>query len=84
MQLLDCHYQREIPVTDRYTFVFDERDPRTGFYTMLATSETGASFSQWTEGFYEPDGKNLHLGERVDFQSVGKVLVEHVLGRMEE
>ncbi len=84
MELVDCFYQRDIPVIDRFTFVTDERDPRTGFRTMLATSETGASFSQWTEGFYEPGGKNLHLGQRVDFQSVGKVLVQHVLGRMEE
>jgi hypothetical protein len=84
MELLDCFYQRDIPVIDRYSFVFDERDPRTCYYTMLATSETGGDFSQWTEGYYEPGGKNLHLGERVDFQSLGKALVEHVLGRMEE
>jgi len=84
MELVDCFYQRDIPVIDRYSFVFDERDPRSGFYTMLATSQTGGAFSQWTEGYYEPGGKNLHLGERVDFQSVGKVLVAHVLGRMEE
>ena len=84
MELVDCFYQRDIPVIDRFTFVFDEHDPRSGYYTMLATSETGATFSQWTEGAYEPGGKNLHLGERVDFQSLGKVLVEHVLGRMEE
>ena len=84
MELVDCFYQRDIPVIDCFTFVFDERDPRTGYWTMLATSETGASFSQWTEGYYEPDGKNLHLGERVEFQSVGSILVAHVLGRMEE
>jgi hypothetical protein len=84
MELVDCFYQRDIPVIDRYSFVFDEQDPRTGYYTMLATSETGAAFSQWTEGYYEPGGKNLHLGERADFQSMGKVLVAHVLGRMEE
>jgi len=41
MELLDCFYQRDIPVIDRCSFVFDERDPRTGYYTMLATSETG-------------------------------------------
>jgi len=28
--------------------------------------------------------ESTDLGEHVDFQSVGKVLVEHVLGRMEE
>jgi len=84
MKLVDCFYQRDISVIDRFTFVFDEHDPRTGYYTMLATSETGSAFSQWTSGSYEPNGKNLHLGERVEFQSLGKVLVEHVLGRMEE
>ncbi len=84
MELLDCFYQRDIPVIDRFTFVFDEQDPRTGYYTMLGTSATGAAFSQWTSGYYELGGKNLHLGERVDFQSVGSRLVAHVLGRMEE
>ena len=84
MELLDCFYQREDPVIDRYTFVFNERDPRTGDNTMLDTSETGSAFSQWTSGFYEPGGTNAHLGERVDFQSVGKTLVGHVLGRMNE
>jgi hypothetical protein len=84
MELLDCFYQRDIPVIDRFTFVFDEQDPRTGYYTMLGTSATGAAFSQWTSGYYELGGKNLHLGECVDFQSVGSRLVAHVLGRMEE
>ena len=40
-------------------------------------------FSQWTEGVYDPTGANGHLGERVLFQRLGKVLVKHVLGRME-
>jgi hypothetical protein len=84
MELLDCFYQRNLPVIDRFTFVYDEQDPRTGYFTMLATSETGASFSQWTEGFYEPEGKHLHLGERVEFQRAGKLLVAHVLGRIAE
>ena len=84
MELLDCFCQRDIPVIDRFTFVFDEHDPRSGYYTMLANSETGGVFSQWTEGPYEPGRKNLHLGQRVDFPSVGPMLVAHVLGRMEE
>ncbi len=84
MELLDCFYQRDLPVIDRYSFVFDERDPRTGYYTMLATSETGGAFSQWTEGTYEPRGKNLHLGERVRFQDLGRVRIEHVLGRVSD
>ena len=84
MELLDCFYQRDIPVIDPYTFVFKERDPNTGYWTMLGTSATGAAFSQWTSGSYEPGGKNLHLGERVDFQGLGSLLVAHVLGRMGE
>ncbi len=84
MELLDCFYQRELAVIDPYTFVFNEHDPTTGYWTMLGTSATGAAFSQWTSGYYELGGKNLHLGERVDFQSVGSRLVAHVLGRLEE
>jgi hypothetical protein len=84
MELLDCFYQRDLPVIDRLTFVYDEQDPRTGYYTMLSTSATGAAFSQSTDGSYEPGGMNLNLGQRVDFQSVGSLLVAHVLGRMEE
>jgi|GraSoi_2013_60cm_1033757.scaffolds.fasta_scaffold21995_2 hypothetical protein len=84
MELLDCFYQCDSPVIDRYSFVFDERDPRTGYYTMLGTSATGAAFSQWTKGYYQPGGMNLHLGQRMDFPSVGPMLVAHVLGRMEE
>jgi hypothetical protein len=40
--------------------------------------------SQWTEGVYDPTGANEHLGERVLFQRLGKALVEHVLGRIDE
>jgi hypothetical protein len=40
--------------------------------------------SQWTEGIYDPTGANEHLSERVLFQRLGKVLVEHALGRIEE
>jgi hypothetical protein len=36
------------------------------------------------EGTYNPNGANEHLGERVLFQHLGKVLVEHVLDRMKE
>jgi hypothetical protein len=88
---------------------------------MLATDETGAMLSQLTEGMYDPNGTNKHLGERLLFQQLyaskvavrsdylplsacqqaseephhcdsadsvwkhlGKVLVEHVLSRIEE
>jgi hypothetical protein len=84
MDLLDCFHHRDIPVIDRYTFDFAEHDPRTGYYMMLATSATGSAFSQWTEGYFEPGGNYLRLGERVDFQRLGNVFVEHVLERIQE
>lgn len=80
MKLIDCFYQEG--VIDCYTFVFDERSPLNGYYTMLATSETGCAFSQWTEGLYAPDRDNSHLGERPRF--IGEQLVHHVLARLEE
>ncbi len=82
MRLIDSYYQPGI--IDCYTFVFDERKPRTAYYTMLATDETGGRFSQWTEGMYDPDGANEHLGVRVLFQYLGTVLIDHVLDRMNE
>ena len=80
MRLIDCFYQEG--VIDCYTFVFDEQSPMTGYYTMLATSEEGRGFSQWTEGMYDPDGDNSHLGERP--RIIGERLVNHVLGRLTE
>jgi hypothetical protein len=80
MELIDTFYQEHM--IDCFTFVFDEVDPLTGYNTMLATSETGADFSQWTEGLYVPEGNNSHLGNQVC--AIGKVLVEHVAGRLEE
>jgi hypothetical protein len=82
LNLIDSYYKPG--VIDCYTFVFDDRNPTTEYYTMLATDETGAMFSQWTEGMYDPNGANEHLGVRVLFQYLGKVLVDHVLDRMRE
>ena len=82
MELIDTFHSPAF--IDCYTFVFDEIDPLTHLYTMLATSETGRNFSQWTEGHYIPGEDNSHLGERVRFADVGRPLVEHVLGRMQE
>jgi hypothetical protein len=45
MNLIDSYSKPG--VIDCYTFVFDEHNPRTGYYTMLATDETGGMFSQW-------------------------------------
>ena len=82
MDLIDAYYEPE--TIDCYTFVFGERNPQTGHYTMLATSETGRSFSQWTEGRYDPRGSNEHLGERVAFWHIGRTLLSHVFARMAE
>lgn len=81
MKLLDVFHTDE-PVIDRWTFVFDERDPLTGSVAMLATDYDGRMFSQWTEGEYDPDGTNAHLGYRP--QAIGETLVNHVLRRMLE
>jgi hypothetical protein len=44
MELPDAYFH---PGTIDYsTFVFNEQDPRTGYYTMLATDEEGVMFSQ--------------------------------------
>ena len=80
MRLIDCFYQNG--AIDCYTFVFDERDQWTNYYTMLATDHDGRMFSQWTEGFYEVGEANPHLGERP--RSIGETLVNHVLGRLED
>ncbi len=70
MDLPDAYYR---PGTiDCYTFVCNEQDPRTGYYTMLATDNEGIMFSQWTEGVYDPNGRNEHLGQRVIFGYLGR------------
>lgn len=80
LRLIDQYYQ---PWTyDAYTFVFDEQDPRTGYYTMLALSEDGASFSQWTEGLYIPGDANDHLGRRVALSELGQALLAAVNARL--
>ena len=79
MKLIDCFYQAG--VIDCWTFVFDEQSPPRGYYTMLAASESGRVFSQWTEGLYDPspDGDNAHLGQRP--RVIGETLVNHVFAR---
>lgn len=64
---------------DCFTVVFADRDPRTGSSTMLATDEVGRSVSQWTEGFYDPNGNNEHWGVRICV--IRRTLVEHVRAR---
>jgi hypothetical protein len=78
MRLIDCFYQED--VIDCYTFVFDERDPWTNYSTMLATDHDGRRFSQWTEGYYDPEGSNTHLGHRPRLMS--ERLLNHILERI--
>ena len=84
MGLIDVFYAPEY--IDCYTFVFDDIDPHSGLYTMLGTSETGTGFSQWTEGKYEPNGDNSHLGAQRHFtpEDIGEALVKHVIWRMDD
>lgn len=79
--IIDTFYTDE-PVIDKWTIVFNERNPFNGCNTMLATSNTGWGFSQWCEGLYTPDGDNSHLGNQVCL--IGGVLLNHVLQRMAE
>lgn len=73
LHLIDQFYR---PGTyDAYTFVFDEPDPQTGYYTMLALSEDGVSFSQWTAGVYAPGETNDHLGSRVALYELGSAVL---------
>lgn len=81
MKLIDV-YRTDDPVIDRWTFVFDKRDLLTGYLAMLATDCDGRTFSQWTEGFYDSEGANSHLGARP--RLIGETLVNHVLRRMLE
>jgi hypothetical protein len=82
VRMIDQFYQ---PGTyDAYTFVFDEQDPRTGYYTMLALSEDGSSFSQWTEGLYTPGEANEHLGRRVARDELGQAVLTAVDARLGE
>jgi hypothetical protein len=70
------------PVIDNWTTVFDDVDPLTGDYLMLATDHDGFMFSQWTDGQYEPDGDNSHLGYRPRLMS--EALLDHILWRMRD
>src|SRR5262249_19705842 len=77
-RLIDVFKTDEL-VIDKWTFVLNERDPWTSYYTMLGTDEDGHLFSQFTSGFYEPGEANPHLGERP--RLIGEALLNHVLER---
>lgn len=66
---------------DAYTFVFDEMNPD-GSNTMLALSEDGFKFSQWTSGVYTPDGENEHLSKRIFLSAIGDAALNGFFARL--
>ena len=80
MRLIDQFYRPE--TIDCYTFVFNEVTPETGYYTMLALSEDGYQFSQWTSGLYDPEGENEHLGKRILFGAIGARALDGFFSRL--
>ena len=80
MELIGSY--RKDGVLDCYTFVFDEQDSRTGFFTMLAMSEDGYTFSQWTSGLYDPEGENEHLGQRILLSAIGARALDGFFSRL--
>ena len=66
---------------DCYTFVFDELNPG-GNNTMLAMSEDGHTFSQWTSGLYDPTGDNEHLGRRITLRDLGHAALDGFFSRL--
>lgn len=80
MELIDSY--RKDGVLDCYTFVFDKQDPHTGFYTMLAMSEDGYTFSQWTSGLYDPEGENEQLGKRILLSAIGARALDGFFSRL--
>jgi hypothetical protein len=80
MELIDSY--RKDGVLDCYTFVFDEQDPRTSFYTMLAMSEDGYTFSQWPSGQYDSEGENEHLGKHILLSAIGARALDGFFSRL--
>jgi hypothetical protein len=80
MRLIDQFYSPE-PV-DTYTFVFDEVNPDTGQYTMLPMRQDTFAYSQYVEGVYDPDGENVHLGQRLLFHQLGGVIMDRFFSRI--
>jgi photosystem II stability/assembly factor-like uncharacterized protein len=79
MELIDQFHKDG--VIDAYTFVFDEMNPD-GSNTMLALSEDGFTFSQWTSGVYDPEGHNEHLGRRVLLSAIGDAALNGFFARL--
>lgn len=49
---------------------------------MLALSEDGYKFSQWTSGLYDPEGENEHLGQRVLLGAIGARALDGFFSRL--
>lgn len=79
MRLIDQFHKGR--VIDAYTFVFDETNAD-GSNTMLALSEDGYKFSQWTSGLYDPEGENEHLGRRVLLSAIGERAFDGFFSRL--
>ena len=79
MKLIDQYHKDG--VFDAYTFVFDEVSPE-GYHTMLALSEDGNAFSQWTNDLYDPDEDNAHLGTRVVLHELGATILNAFFSRL--
>lgn len=80
MELIDI-FHTNASVIDKYTFVFNEVQPD-GCFTMLAMSEDGYAFSQWTTGKYDPAGPNEHLGRRIILQQLGETVLHAFFSRL--
>ena len=80
MKLIDQYYKPE--TVDCYTFVFDEQDPATGYYTMLALSKDGYNVSQWRSGPYDPEGENERLGQRTVLSAIGARALDGFFSRL--
>jgi hypothetical protein len=63
---------------DCWTIVL-KREPGERYYPMIAADWDGQMFYQHTEGHYDPEGENTHLGQRPRFmpeQLLDRILEE--------
>jgi hypothetical protein len=61
MSELLAAYHGDHVVIDCWTVVLN-REPGERYYPMIAADHDGYMFYQHTEGYYDPDGDNPHLG----------------------
>jgi hypothetical protein len=75
MTLLDVYWGPH--VIDGWTFVLDKDEPNYPYYPMIAIDDDGRMFYQHTEGMYDPDGTNTHLGTHP--RLISEQLLERIL-----